>query len=74
MMSDFRLVDHQLPKYFKPEHVSETARETCRNWMYKIASVRELLPRIYVEMAVIKSYSFLENTCDTSKHCSGLSS
>jgi hypothetical protein len=57
-----RLVDHQLPKYFKPEHVSEGARETCRNWMYKIASVRELLPRIYVEMAVLKSYSFLENT------------
>nr|SVE72817.1 EOG090X02HV [Ceriodaphnia reticulata] len=59
---DIRLSDHQLPKYFKPEHVSETARETCRNWMYKIASVRELLPRIYVEMAVLKSYSFLENT------------
>lgn len=58
----YRLVDHQLPKYFKPEHVSEAARETCRNWMYKIASVRELLPRIYVEMAVLKSYSFLENT------------
>nr|SVE75004.1 EOG090X02HV [Daphnia dolichocephala] len=59
---DIRLVNQQLPKYFKPEHVSEAARETCRNWMYKIASVRELLPRIYVEMAVIKSYSFLENT------------
>nr|CAH0100443.1 unnamed protein product [Daphnia galeata] len=59
---DIRLVDHQLPKYFKSEHVSEAARETCRNWMYKIASVRELLPRIYVEMAVLKSYSFLENT------------
>nr|SVE92271.1 EOG090X02HV [Megafenestra aurita] len=58
---EIRLVNHQLPKYFKPEHVSETARETCRNWMYKIASVRELLPRIYVEMAVLKSYSFLEN-------------
>nr|SVE89762.1 EOG090X02HV [Daphnia sinensis] len=59
---EIRLVDHQLPKYFKPEHVSESARETCRNWMYKIASVRELLPRIYVEMAVLESYSFLENT------------
>ena len=54
-------MNHQLPKHFKPEYVTETAKETCRNWMYKIASIRELVPRIYVEIAVFKSYSFLEN-------------
>jgi hypothetical protein len=37
----------------------ESARETCRNWFYKIASVRELIPRFYVETAILKVYGFL---------------
>jgi len=57
---EIRLLNHQLPDNFKTEHVSETARETCRNWMYKIASVRELLPRIYIEMAVLKCCFFID--------------
>lgn len=39
----------------------ESARETCRNWFYKIASVRELIPRFYVETAILKVYGFLIN-------------
>lgn len=41
-------------------NISEIAQEIGRNWLIKIGSIRELLPRLYIEATLLKVYYFID--------------
>ncbi|CAM6113201.1 unnamed protein product [Calypogeia fissa] len=56
---DGTVVAH-LPVNFTADDIRQEAKDTCQNWFYRIGSVKELLPRIYLELAILRCVYFLE--------------
>ena len=50
-----------LPASFSAADVRTAAQETCRNWFYKISAIRHAVPRIYMELALLRCYRFFQD-------------
>ncbi|KAH1092742.1 hypothetical protein GLYMA_14G021300v4 [Glycine max] len=48
-----------LAENFQARDICADAKETCYNWFNKIGAVQELLPRIYLELAILPCWRFL---------------
>ncbi|KAA6372498.1 MAG: hypothetical protein EZS28_031975, partial [Streblomastix strix] len=48
------------PGEFSASEVDMKTKDRCQNWLFKVASIRELIPRIYVEASLLHTLKFME--------------
>lgn len=48
-------------------NIPESAQEICKNWINKISSIRELIPRLIIETTLLRLYFFIDNGVNAQK-------
>eukprot|EP01041_Mallomonas_annulata_P001750 gene1750-3381_t len=56
----------RLSDQFSYTDIPDIAQETCCNWIYKILCIRELQPRIFIEISLLKCHRFI---CNEQEYC-----
>ena len=47
---------------FSIDQVHPVGKQIAQNWIFKVSCIRELIPRIFIEIAIIESNRFLVGT------------
>lgn len=50
-----------LRKNFTSDDVHEDAKKTCSNWFRKIDGISDQIPKVYLQLAVLKCWRFIQN-------------
>jgi hypothetical protein len=52
--------DDTFDKEFDYSLIPDKVQEVCMNWFLKSACIREVLPRIYLELALVSCHKFMQ--------------
>lgn len=51
-----------------PSAIKANAKDICSNWIYKCSCIRELLPRVYIDIIFLKILGFLKTESEIEKN------
>ena len=54
-------IDELSIKDLEAANIPEGSQEICRNWLLKISSIRELIPRTIIETTLLRLYFVVDN-------------
>ena len=54
------VIDDDTPEDFDYSLIPDKVQEKCMNWFLKSACIREVLPRIYLELALVSCHRFMQ--------------